>query len=114
MKTFNHDVHTTVTKTHRSELVLSDLPQDRIYGFVPNGHGQSIKITEQRTNILSDVLLHLENCHIMAPKNNKICKPFSLCAQLTLAIKPVFRMCTDNNSGRECPAGATGDFKSFF
>lgn len=34
-------VLTTVTKTHRSELVLSDLPQDRIYGFVPNGLSQS-------------------------------------------------------------------------
>lgn len=39
------DVRTTMTKTHRGELVLSDLPQDRIYGFVPNGYAQSIKIT---------------------------------------------------------------------
>lgn len=41
IKMSKDDVHTTVTKTHRSELVLLDLPQDRIYGFVPNG--QSIK-----------------------------------------------------------------------
>lgn len=39
------DVHTIMTETHRGELVLTDLPQDRIYGFVPNGNGQSIKIT---------------------------------------------------------------------
>lgn len=44
-KGLKDDVHTTMTKTHRGELVLSDLPQDRIYGFVPNGYGQSIKIT---------------------------------------------------------------------
>lgn len=30
-------VHTTMTETHREELVMSDLPQDRIYGFVPSG-----------------------------------------------------------------------------
>lgn len=36
-------VHTTVTKTHRSELVMSDLPQDRIYGFVPNGQAKVSK-----------------------------------------------------------------------
>lgn len=45
-KKVKDDVHTTETKTHRGELVLSDLPQDRIYGFVPNGNVQSNKIIE--------------------------------------------------------------------
>lgn len=69
MKKVKDDVRTTMTKTHRGELVLSDLPQDRIYGFVPNGYGQSSKITEQRTeNLNKTSVLMSDNV-----TKNKVC-----------------------------------------
>ena len=42
-------VHTTTTETLRGELVRSDLPQDRIYGFVPRG--KSFKVSKSLDGI---------------------------------------------------------------
>lgn len=42
---------TTLTQTHRSELVRSTSPQDRIYGFMPTGN-----ISSDRLQIIAENL----------------------------------------------------------
>ncbi len=81
------DVHTTMTKTHRGELVLSDLSQDRIYGFVPNGYAHRTKITK-----IKSAYNCIKSEHIMS----------------TRSLKPFYVMCLRQRNFKKNALSTTG------